>query len=141
MKHFEVRRLIDASPDRVWAMLTNAEALVSGGLGVTRMEGAIADGAALTVWSEASPGRAFAVRVTEFTPSQRMVWTGGLPLGLFTGVRQFALTPKGTQTEFHMREEFSGWLAPLIGHTIPDLTSTFERFASGLALLAEGQTR
>ncbi|MFN7980997.1 MAG: SRPBCC domain-containing protein [Vicinamibacterales bacterium] len=140
MKHFEVRRVI-AAPDRVWATLTNAEALVSGGLGITRLDGSIADGAALTVWSEASPGRAFAVRVTEFSPPQRMVWTGGLPLGLFTGVRQFSLTPRGAQTEFYMREEFSGWLAPLIGRTIPDLTPTFERFASGLARLAEGQTR
>ena len=45
MKHFEVRRVI-AAPDRVWATLTNAEALVSGGLGITRLDGSIADGAA-----------------------------------------------------------------------------------------------
>lgn len=139
MKHFEVRRLIAASPERIWLRLTDADALVSGGLGITRLEGSIAPGADLKIWSEASPGRAFAVRVTEFTPHQRMVWTGGLPLGLFTGVRCFSLTPTGSRTEFHMREEFTGLLAPLIGRTIPNLTPTFERFANGLARLAEGE--
>lgn len=141
MKYFEVRRMIAASPERVWSRLTDADALVSGGLGVTKLEGSIAHGAQLKVWSEANPGRAFAVRVSEFEPHQRMVWTGGLPLGLFTGVRRFSLTPMGDRTEFHMREEFSGLLAPLIGRTIPDLTPTFERFASGLARLAEGRNR
>lgn len=141
MKYFEVRRVIAASPERIWARLTDAEAIVSGELGVTRLEGTIADGASLKVWSEASPDRAFALRVTEFTPHARMVWSGGLPLGLFTGVRQFILTPKGHRTEFYMREEFSGWLAPLIGRTIPDLTPTFDKFARGLARLAEEPTQ
>lgn len=141
MKHFEVRRLIAASPEHIWARLTDGNALVSGGLGVTRLEGSIAPGARLKVWSEANPGRAFAVRVTEFTPPRRMVWSGGLPLGLFSGERAFSLTPTEDGTEFHMREEFTGLLAPLLGRSIPDLTPTFERFARGLAQLAEGEAR
>lgn len=141
MKRFEVRRLIAAPPERVWACLVDGPRLVAGGLGLQRLEGTIAPGAALKVWSEANPGRAFALRVSEFTPPRRMVWEGGMPLGLFKGVRQFTLTPNGGGTEFHMSEEFSGLLAPLIGRSIPDLTPSFETFASGLRALAEGPTR
>lgn len=141
MKSFEVRRPIAASPRQVWKWLTSAEALVSGGLGVIRLDGTIEPGGRLKLWSEASPSRAFALRVTEFTPERAMVWTGGMPFGLFTGTRRFTLTPSGSQTVFHMREEFTGLLAPLIGRSIPDLTPSFEKFANGLRAMAEGDAR
>jgi hypothetical protein len=32
--------------------------------------------------SKANPGRAFPVKVTEFIPGQRMIWSGGMPLPL-----------------------------------------------------------
>lgn len=141
LKRFEVRRTIAASPERVWARLTDPQALVSGDLGVERIEGRIAPGAQLKVWSKANPGRAFALRVTEFTPHRRMVWEGGMPLGLFKGVREFTLTGAGAGTEFHMREEFSGLLAPLIGRSIPDLQPSFDQFADGLRTLSEETSR
>lgn len=141
MKAFEVRRTISAPVDTVWACLTDAAALQNGGLGVRRLEGQIAAGASIKVTSEANPGRAFALRVTEFTAPRRMAWSGGMPLGLFTGVRTFTLTPAGEATEFHMREEFSGLMAPLITKSIPDLQPSFEQFADGLRRLAEGGAR
>lgn len=141
MKSFEARCTIRVPPDRVWAFLTDGRALVAGGLGVLRLDGTIAQGARLKLWSEVSPNRAFALRVSEWAPPRRMVWSGGMPLGLFTGVRTFTLTGVGQHTEFHMREEFSGLLAPLISRSIPDLTPSFEKFAQGLRTLAEGQAR
>ncbi|MGE3178067.1 MAG: SRPBCC family protein [Vicinamibacterales bacterium] len=141
MKRFEVRRTIAAPPARVWACLIDGPRLVAGGLGLERLEGTIGPGAALKVWSQANPGRGFALRVSEFDPPRRMVWEGGMPLGLFKGVRQFTLTPSPAGTEFHMCEEFSGLLAPLIGRSIPDLTPSFDTFANGLRALAEGAPR
>jgi len=141
MKAFEVRRTIHAPAEAIWACLTDAAALQNGGLGVRRLEGWIDAGASLSVTSEANPGRAFALRVTGFAPPHRMVWSGGMPLGLFTGVRTFTLTPAGEATEFHMREEFSGLMAPLITKSIPDLQPSFEQFADGLRRLAEGGAR
>ena len=41
MKSFEVRRTIAASPQQVWAILTNARALESGGCDVLRLEGQV----------------------------------------------------------------------------------------------------
>lgn len=137
MKSFEVRRTINAPPSRVWAQLTNADAMASGRLGITRLEGRIEPGGRLKLWSEVSPGRAFALRVAQFTPDRQMIWEGGMPLGLFKGVRRFTLTPSGNATDFHMREEFSGLLAPLIVRSMPDLTPSFEKFADGLSALVE----
>ena len=88
--------------------------------------------------SKANPGRAFPVKVTEFTPGQRMTWSGGMPLGLFKGVRTFTLAP-GTDgsTRFTMREEYAGPLLPLIWRSMPDLGPSFRQFADGLKQRAE----
>lgn len=138
MKRFEVRCLISAPPERIWAVLSDATALAAGGrLGIVRLDGTIGPGARIKVWSQANPGRGFAVRVSVLEPPTTMVWTGGMPFGLFTGVRRFTLTPKGSHTEFHMEETFSGPLSGLIGRSIPDLTPSFEMFARGLRDLAE----
>ena len=140
MKRFEVRCVIKAPPERVWAVLSDAARLAADGrLGITRLDGTIGPGARLKVWSEVSPGRAFALRVSTFDPPTTMVWTGGMPLGLFTGTRRFTLTPSGADTAFHMEEAFTGPLSGLIGRSIPDLTPSFEKFARGLRELAESR--
>jgi hypothetical protein len=78
------------------------------------------------------------VKVTEFTPGRRMTWSGGMPLGLFKGVRTFTLAPgsDGT-TGFTMREEYTGPLLPLIWRSMPDLGPSFRQFADGLKERAE----
>lgn len=137
MKTFEIRCLIEASPERIWTHLTDTTALVSGGLGLLRLEGDIVEGGRIRVCSEADPTRTFALRVTDLSPARCMVWQGGMPFGLFTGTRRFTLTPQGAATEFHMEEQFSGPLAGLITKSIPDLNPSFRKFADGLRALAE----
>lgn len=137
MKFFEVREHIGAPPDRVWAILTDAPKLSAAKLGIVKIEGVIRPCGRVTVWSESAPKRAFPLRVTEFAPPSRMVWSGGMPLGLFRGVRQFNLSATPTGTAFHMREEYSGLLLPLIWPSIPDLNPWFEKFAGGLKAMAE----
>lgn len=141
MKSFSVSRLIAAPPERVWAILTDAPRLVSAAIGITRIDGRIGAGERLKLWTDATGSRAFALRVAEFHPAQRMVWVGGMPLGLFTGTRRYRLTPEPGGTRFDMSEAFTGLMAPLIAKSIPDLTPSFERFADGLKKLAEEQTR
>ena len=83
-------------------------------------------------------GRAFPVTVSQFEPARRMIWKGGMPLGLFKGVRTFTLSPRTDgAVDFTMREEFSGLLAPLIGRAIPDLQPAFDEFAAALKREAE----
>ena len=67
-----------------------------------------------------------------------MTWSGGMPLGLFRGVRTFTVnSTTGTETDFRMREEYSGPLLGLIWKSMPDLGPSFEQFARGLKVRSE----
>lgn len=129
---------INASPETIWAILTDGPAYPEWDPNVDRIEGRIAPGEKITAYTRLSPGRAFPVKVSEFVPGQKMTWSGGMPLGLFKGERTFTLLPQDNgATKFILREVFSGPLLPLIGRSIPDLTSAFEQFAAGLKNRAE----
>lgn len=137
MKSYDASSTIQASPETIWAILTDAPAYSDWDSGVEKVEGRIAPGEKLKVTSKANPGRAFPLRVTEFEPGQRMTWTGGMPLGLFKGVRTFTLSPQGSGTTFNMREEYTGPLLPMIWRSMPDLGPSFDQFANGLKQRAE----
>jgi hypothetical protein len=122
-------------------IFTDAPAYPEWDSGVVRIEGAIAPGARIKVYSELNPGRGFPVHGTEFEPPARMTWTGGMPLGLFKGVRIFMLTPgSDSTTRFEMRESLSGPLLPLMRRSMPDFGPSFEQYARGLKALAENRS-
>src|SRR5579864_332850 len=132
-RSFEAKATIRATPETIWTILTDAPRYSVWDSGVERVEGRIASGETIKVISKVNPGRTFPVKVTQFDPARRMTWTGGMPLGLFRGVRTFTLTPDGNgATEFSMREEYTGLLAPMIFRSIPDLNPSFQQFAAGL---------
>lgn len=138
MKSFATSLLIRAPAERIWSILTDAAAYPSWNSTVERVVGTIALGERVAVYTRATPSRAFPVEVSVMEPNSRMVWTGGMPLGLFKGARTYLLTPRGAdEVEFSMREEFSGPLAPLITRSIPDLQPAFDRFAADLKARAE----
>ncbi len=138
MKSFSATTTIRASKERIWQILTDAPNFPKWEPGVIRIEGKIADGEKIVAYNKISPNRAFPARVAVLAPGQKMTWTGGMPFGLFTGVRSFTLTPKSDDSvEFTLREEFSGPLLPLIGRTIPDMTDSFQNFVNGLKKYAE----
>ena len=67
-----------------------------------------------------------------------MTWTGGMPLGLFKGVRTYELDPAGDGVvHFKMREEYTGPMLPMIWRSIPDLGPSFQEFARSLKAAAE----
>lgn len=136
-KSFRTSIAIDAAPDRVWAILVNAADYPRWNSTVDSVAGRIGPGERVTVHAKISPGRAFPVRVSEFVANRRMVWTGGMPLGLFKGERVFTLAPRGSGTDFAMEEQFTGLMAPLIGRSIPDLQPAFDAFARDLKRAAE----
>jgi hypothetical protein len=141
MKTYRAETTIAASPEAIWAVLTDAAGYPAWDPWAERIEGQIAPGARLKAYTKLSPGRAFPVTVTTFEPGRRMVWTGGLPLGLFRGVRTFTLTPQGDgQTGFAVEETFSGPLLPLFAGSLPDMTQPFADFAAGLKAHVEAGT-
>lgn len=132
MKFYEARSSIQARPADVWAALTNGAGWSSWDSGVDRVEGRIAAGETITIRSKVAPGRAFPVKVTTFEPNRRLEFSGGMPLGLFKGVRTYTLTPDGDGTAFHMREEYTGPLLGMMWRSMPDLGPSFSQFVNGL---------
>lgn len=138
MKVFSASTTIHASPEAIWQILTDAPNYPAWDPGVDRIEGIIAQGERVTAYTKRQPDRGFPATVTEFVPGQRMTWTGGMPFGLFKGVRTFTLSENGDGgSDFSLREEFSGPLLRLFGGSLPDLNQTFAEFAAGLKARAE----
>jgi hypothetical protein len=133
VKYYESDAHIETSPTRIWSILIDGAGYPDWDSGVESVEGSIADGKRIKVRSELSPGRAFPVTVRLSDDCSTMTWTGGMPLGLFRGVRTFTLeSPDGLSTAFRMREEYTGVLVPLMWKTMPDLGPSFSQFALGL---------
>lgn len=133
MKAYEASSTIAARPEAIWNVLTDGESFPRWDSGVDRVDGKIAPGQTIKVYVKVNPGRAFPVKVTEFSPARRMVWSGGMPLGLFKGVRTYTLTPQNNgTTTFTMREEYTGPMLPMIWRSMPDLGPSFTQFANGL---------
>jgi hypothetical protein len=140
MKSFASSATIQASPEAIWRILTDASGYPSWNTTVSRVDGLIGLGERVTVRAKAAPGRAFPVKVVAFDAPRRMVWSGGMPLGLFRGERVFELrATAGVGVEFTMREDYTGWLAPLITKSIPDLQPAFDEFVACLKARAEGK--
>jgi hypothetical protein len=143
MKRFHIAIHIQAPQDRIWKILTDAPAYPAWNTTVEKIEGEIAPGKKVTVHAKVvagAPALDFPVRVSTLEPFRTMVWTGGMPLGLFKGERTFLLTPRDGGIEFSMTEVFSGLMAPLITKSIPDLQPAFAEFAACLKRTAERPT-
>ena len=135
---YRVQNNIKASPEKIWALLTDAAAYPEWNSTVVRVEGNIVQGEKIKVFAKISPDRAFPVTVAQLEAPSKMVWQGGMPLGLFKGVRTFSLEAQDDgSTNVSMVENFSGLMVPLMAGSMPDLRPAFEGFAADLKTKAE----
>lgn len=133
MRFYEAGSRVDADPEQVWAVLSDVERWPDRDSCVVAVDGRATPCGKVTLRSNAASGRAFPVTVITFEPPTRLRFSGGMPLGLFRGVRTFDATPApdGGST-FRVREEYTGALLPLIWRSMPDLQPSFDQFAGGL---------
>lgn len=132
MRGYEAGVSIEADPPEIWSVLVDAPGYATWDSGVERVEGRIAPGERLRVYSKLSR-RAFPVRVTEYLPGLRLRWSGGLLMGMFRGERTFELAQESAgTTHFVVREIYSGVMLPLVWRRMPDLGPSFVQFAEGL---------
>ena len=126
--------VIRSDPEVVWRILTDATGYAAWNPEIISIEGNLAAGARIMARVKLGDGtiRTVPMRVTTFTPTTRMVWTGGLPLGLFVGIRDFTVTPHSNGTEFRMHLTMRGLLAPLILKSVGDRQPEIDRFAAAL---------
>jgi len=128
---------IAASPERIWALLTDAAGAPRWNSTVSAIDGEIALGQKLAIRVPISP-RTFTPTVTVFDPPKRMIWQDGIA-SVFRGRRTFEIEPLATgSSRFVMTETFSGVLMPMIGPSLPDFAPVFAHYAADLKRAAEG---
>ena len=146
MKGFSTTTTIRAAPERIWSLLTDAAGYGRWNPEIDRIDGRIELGRKITAHVDLGNGvrRPVGVRVTTLraAPEWRMEWTGGLPLGLFTGRRVFTLAPRdGGVVEFSLQLRFSGPMAGPIVRSLGDRQPDIDRLAAGLKQAAEAEDR
>ena len=137
MKTYSAEITINASPEKIWGILTDANGYPDWDESMERIEGKMELGEKVTFYTKVS-SQAFPVKVTTFEPDTELVLTGGMPLGLFKSERTHKITKiEEGKTKFYTQENFSGLLLPIFGKNIPDLTENFKGFAAALKKQAE----
>ena len=127
---------IQAKPDVLWNLLTDAKRYPAWNSTITNIEGEIREGERLRLHVPGTK-RTFTPKVSGVVPGQRMVWSDGLK-PLFKGVRTFALSSCGNNsTDFVMRERFSGIVFAMTKSMLPDFRPIFEAYANDLKREAE----
>lgn len=124
---------IEAPAERVWQLVTDPGWWNRADNGVVEVTGRIEQGEKIKLVSELQPKRGFTLAVAEMQEPRRMTWTGGMPLGLCTGRRTFAIESHDDRgCTFTMAEDFTGPLSPLVVKSLPDFQSSFDGFAAAL---------
>jgi hypothetical protein len=140
MKEHTATVSIRATPEEVWAILTDGPGYANWNPEINRVEGRIALGEKIKAHVVLHGGKVqpVTVRVTELEPMRRMVWKGGLPLGLFTGLRTFTIAPRDAGiVEFTMHVHFSGLLSGPIAKSLGDRQPDIDALAAALKAWAE----
>jgi hypothetical protein len=126
--------IIRAEPQAVWNVLTDAAGYAAWNPEIVGIEGAFAEGSRIRARVRLGSGalRTVPMRVSQFKPPSSMVWTGGLPLGLFVGRRAYTVSPHPMGTEFRLQLDMSGLVAPLILRSVGDRQPEIDAFADAL---------
>jgi hypothetical protein len=108
---------INATPDRIWAVLTNLPRYPAWNPFIRRIEGELIEGHRLTVELRPSGSSGMTIRpvLLDVDATRELRWKGRLFIrGLFDGEHIFEIRPLDNQSSlFIQREIFSGLLLPL----------------------------
>lgn len=129
---------IDATPQKVWSVLTDFASHARWNPFFARVEGQPTVGSTLTIKArkdDGSEGMGFAPTVLEADPGRILRWKGKLFVkGIFDGEHIFELTELADgRTRLDHSENFSGILIPLMGKVLADTEDGFNKFNIALA--------
>jgi hypothetical protein len=122
MKELYAEIEINASPEKVWQVLTDFDHFKDWNPFIRSIQGTPQAGSKLNVQIQ-PPGRRLATfrpRVVKFEPQQEIRWLGHMLVpGLFDDQHTFKVEPLGSnQTRFIHREKFNGVLVPLLTRSL-----------------------
>ncbi len=123
---------INASPEVIWDILTNASEFTRWNSTVTMLEGEIKTGKKIKLKSVLDDKRIFKIKIKEMIPHHRMTWGDG------KGLRVFELTAleKG-KAKFTMTETIGGFTFPMWSKYLPPFEDNFNQYALDLKNEAE----
>jgi hypothetical protein len=141
--HTEVE--IEATPERVWEVLTDFAAYQDWNPFIVQAAGQAAPGARLELHMRLSGRRPTTIRpeVLEAEPARRLRWLGRVLVpGVFDGEHTFTVEPAGpVRVRLTQHEEFRGLLAPLVLKLIAKPTlASFHRMNQALKTRVEQPT-
>lgn len=130
---------ISSTRDVVWRVLTDTAKYGEWNPEIVGMSGQLALGERIKASVKVGSGavRAVTLRVTIYEPPVRMEWTGGLPLGLFTGTRNLTVTGRDGFVEFRMVVRISGPLAGAMVKAVGDRQAEIDAFSRALKVRVE----
>ena len=132
MKQLHTEVLIEASPEQVWAVLTDFAHYGDWNPFLVSVAGVPQQGERLNVRLAPPGGRQITLKpvLTEVVTGQVLEWWGHLGVrGIFDGRHRFELHPAGAGTRLVQGEIFTGALVPLMARTLDRGT------AAGFALM------
>lgn len=134
--------LINATPEKVWLVLTNFKNYASWNPFIKSIQGEVKVGNKITVRIEPpqARGMTFKPNVLTFETNKEVSWLGHLLFaGIFDGEHKFALIDNGNgTTTFIQSEIFTGILVPLFKKQLENNTKKgFEAMNTKLKELAE----
>ena len=134
--------LINASPEKVWSVLTDFESFPAWNPFITSVKGKAEVGNKLTVtiMQSGDKGTTFKPKVLTVVPSKELSWLGRLLLpNIFDGVHKFELIDnRNGTTTFRQSENFTGILVPFFKKQLENNTAKgFEGMNKKLKELAE----
>ena len=141
-KEIKTEILINATPEKIWAILTNFENYPNWNPFIKSIEGEVKVGSTITARIEPpeAKGMTFRPKVLIYETNKELRWLGHLLFaGLFDGEHKFELFDNGNgTTTFMQSEEFKGILVPLFKKQLDNNTKKgFEEMNKKLKELAE----
>ena len=123
---------IDAAPEKIWLLLTDAPNYPGWNSTVTSIIGKIEQGSTIKLRSILDAKRTFKLKVKVFEPYSKLVWGDAM------GNRTYQLARNSFGgTDFSMIEKIGGPIFPLFARMIPSFDDTFNAFARDLKKAAE----
>ncbi|MFM9836690.1 MAG: SRPBCC family protein [Cyclobacteriaceae bacterium] len=141
-KEIKTDILINATPDKVWAILTDFSNYPNWNPFIKSIKGEVKVGSKITARIEPPEGNGmtFKPRVLTFETNKELSWLGHLLFaGLFDGEHKFELIDNGNgTTTFRQSEKFRGILVPLFKKQLDHNTKKgFEEMNKKVKELAE----
>jgi hypothetical protein len=142
--HLKTSIDIDATPDAVWAVLSDLPAYPSWNPFIREVGGELAAGERLDVRMQPEGGRAMRFRPTVLSakPGRELRWRGRLVApGVFDGEHRFAIEPTPGGSRLLQEERFTGVLVPLLAKGLRTRTlPAFEQMNEAVKERAEARS-